>query len=103
MHRSVAGILDRQRRRNDQHFGQAILLARSQNHPAQTRIHWKLCQASTCFRQCIGTLSVWVNGPEFLQQMIAIRDRTTTWRINKRKRLDIIESKRLHPQNDARK
>ena len=54
-------------------------------------------QGSSHFCQTI----VLIQGTEFLEQMIAVGDRTARWRIDERKGLDIVELQRFHAQYDG--
>ncbi|MDR9177887.1 hypothetical protein FEP12_05599 [Burkholderia multivorans] len=93
--RAVARVLHRQRARDDQHLAQRLLVACGQDHPADARIERQPREFAAERRQRV----VVVDRAEFVQQLIAVRDRAPGRRLEERERLDRRQVQRLHPQD----
>ena len=81
-----------QRRRDDQHFVQAILVGRRQNHPRDPRIDRQL---RLSVRPRSVSLMLLVDRTQLEQRVIAIANGLGSRRIEKRKVLDIAQPSAL--------
>ncbi len=94
----VARVRHRQRRGDDQHLGEAAALAGREHHPADPRVDRQPREIAAQRGQPARI----VDGAEFLQQLVAVGDRTRARRLEKRKRLDVAEVQRGHAQDHRR-
>ena len=96
--RALAGILHRQRTGHYQHLTQAVMIARCENHPADTRIEWQPGKLAPDRRELVGV----VHCAEFLQQVVAVGNRPARRRFEEGEVLDIAKPQRLHAQDHRR-
>ncbi|SMG03179.1 FIG00464934: hypothetical protein [Burkholderia singularis] len=96
--RPVARVLHRQRARDHEHLAQRVLVARAENHAADARIERQPRQFAAERRQRV----VVVDRAQLVEQLIAVGDRAAGRRLEKRKRFDLRQMQRLHPQNHRR-
>ena len=94
----VARVRHRQRRGDDQHLGKAAALAGREHHPADPRVDRQPREIAAQRGQPARV----VDGAEFLQQLVAVGDRTRARRLEKRERLDVAEVQRGHAQDHGR-
>ena len=97
-HRTLARILQGQRRGDHQHLGQRALAARRQNHAADARIERQTCQLAAELGELATVL---LDRTQFGQQRIAIGHRLGRRRIDEGKRLDLTQTQRFHAQDHA--
>ncbi len=111
LHGTVARVLHRQGRGDDQHFRQALVFARGQDHAADARVHGQLGQfvagagqgEGRAGARAVGVLvrgGGQFDGAQLLQQVVAVGHRAPRWRLHERELLDIVQLQRLHPQDD---
>ena len=93
--RSLARILNRQRRDQDQHLAQAAFLPCRQQHPSQTRIDRQPGQLPTEFADT----ALLINCLQFEQQAEPIADLPRIGRIDEGKILRLAQLQRTHLQN----
>ncbi len=96
--RSLARVLHRQRRGDDQHLAQAMLIARRQQHAPQTRVQ----RQARKLLPDRGELIALVHRVQFGQQLVAIGDRARRGRLHERKARHVSQTQRLHLQDDRR-
>ncbi|MDR8821975.1 hypothetical protein FEQ05_05719 [Burkholderia pseudomultivorans] len=96
--RAVARILHGQRARDDQHLAQRLLVARGENHPAHARVERQPREFAAERRQRV----VVVDRAEFVEQLVAVRDRAPGRRLEEREGFDRRQVQRLHPQDHRR-
>ncbi len=99
LHRTLARILQSQRRSDHQHFGQRTLAARCQDHASDARIQRQTRQLATELGELTTIL---LDRSQFGQQRITIGHRLGRRCIDKGKRLDLAQTERLHAQDHAR-
>ena len=96
--RAVARVLHGQRRRDDQHLAQRLMIARGENHPPDARVERQAREFAAERRERV----VVIDGAEFVQQLIAVGDGAARRRFDERKRFDRRQVQRFHPQDDGR-
>ncbi len=94
---TFARVLHRQRRGDDQHFGQRLAVAGFENHAADTRVQR---QSGKLAAQRGERIAV-VHRAQFGEQLVAVGNRLARRRLDERKLLDGIQPQRLHAQNDG--
>ncbi|MCY1526350.1 hypothetical protein D9M68_613600 [compost metagenome] len=113
LHGAVARILHGQGRGDDQHFRQALLLPRGQDHPADTRVHGQLGQLAAAGRKrergagaravrLVASCRRQFDRAQFLQQLVAVGHGAPGGRFDKGELLDVVQVQRLHPKDDRR-
>ena len=96
--RPLARILGRQERRDDQHLGHAVVMARREQHARQARIERQRRDLAAEARHD----ARFVDGLQLLQQPIAVVDQPRVRRIDEREVLRLAEFQRRHLQDHAR-
>jgi hypothetical protein len=95
---TVARILQSQRTGNDENFVQAVVLPSCQQQARNLGIERQLGQLVPERRE----LTLVVNGVQFLQQLVTVRDGARARRLNERKFLHLSQAQRTHAQDDRR-
>jgi hypothetical protein len=96
IHRPLPRILDAERRGDDQHLGQAVLIHRSQQHARDTRVHGETGKLLPELGQVAGA----VQGRQLLKGPITVRDQPGVRRVDEGKIFDRSEPEQLHLQDD---
>ncbi|CCJ88752.1 putative periplasmic protein kinase ArgK and related GTPases of G3E family [Cronobacter turicensis 564] len=101
--RTLARVLNRQRRGDYHRLAHAAMLLRLQHHARETRVHRQLRQLTAQRRQFIHRrLRVSRNRPQLFQQAHAVLNVALIRRFDKRERRDIAKAQRRHLQNNGR-
>src|SRR5450830_449951 len=95
-HRAIARILHRQRRGDDQQFGETGIVAPGQDHATDARIERQLGELLAQRRQLVEL----IDRAELLQQLVTVGDRAAQRRLDEGEGLDIGQVQRLHAQDD---
>ena len=95
LHRTLARVLHGQRAGHRQHFLQATLLGRLQQHAAQPRVDRQARQLAPQR----GQLAFAVDRRQFLQKGEAVLDRLAVRRLDEGERLDVAEAQVQHLQD----
>ena len=103
VHRTLARVLNGERRGNDHRLAHAAVLLRFQHHTGQTRIHRQLAELAAQRRQLVDRrLLVGGNGAELFQQTHAVLNVAFVRRFDKRERGDVPQPQRGHLQDNGR-
>jgi hypothetical protein len=95
--RPFARVLHGQRGGDDQHFLQAALVARGDDHARDARVERHLGQLLPTGVSARSS----VTAPSSCKQLVAVADRLGRRRFDEREGLDVAEAQRLHAQDDA--
>jgi hypothetical protein len=96
--RTIARILDVERRRHHEHVAKTALLGAGEDHAPDARVDGEARQALAQRRQ----LASPIDGAQLLQHPIALGDGPRVRRIEEGEVLDLAQAERLHPQDHAR-
>ena len=103
VHRTLARILNGERRGNDHCLAHAAVLLRFQHHARQTRVDRELAELAAQRRQLIDRrLLVGGNRPELFQQTHAVLNVALIRRFDERKRRDVAQPQGGHLQDNGR-
>ena len=98
--RAHARVLDRQRRRDDDHLFRAAQAVGLEHHPPHARIDRELREAAAELRQSPArVLRVEVERAELVQQQLAVAHLAAVGRIEEAEVLDLAQAQRLHLQD----
>ncbi len=97
VHRPVARVLYRKRGGDDQHFAQADVIERGQDHAADAWVERQFGELLAERRQQVAV----VDCAELLQQLVTVGDRAPRRRFDEREGLNIGQVQRLHAQDDG--
>lgn len=104
VHRTLARILNGERRGNDHRLAHAAVLLRFQHHARQTRVDRELAELAAQRRQLINRrLLVGGNRPELFQQTHAVLNVAFIRRFDERKRRDVAQPQGGHLQDNGRR
>ncbi len=93
--RPLTRIRHRQRARDDEQLGDAAAVPRRENHAANPGVDRQARKLASERRQA----ALGVDGAQLSQQLEAVGDRARTRRLDERKRLDVAQRERGHPQD----
>ena len=96
--RAIARVLHRERRGDDQHFGEAVLVLRRDHHAPDARVDGQLREP----RADGGKAMLIVDGAELVQKLVAVGDHARLWHVEQRKLFDAAEIERSHAQDHGR-
>ena len=95
VHRPVARILHRQRRRHDEPLAQAVLLLGRHDHASHARVDRQLRELRAGGRE----VEAFVDRAELRQQLVAVGDHARLRRLDEREALRFAQLERLHAQD----
>ncbi len=99
LQRTLARIGHGQCARDHESFGQAAVVARGEYDASDPRVERQLRELASARRE----RAIRVDGLQLLQQLVTVGDRPRQRRIEERKRRDIAQRERRHPQDHCGK
>ena len=103
---TLARVLDRQRRRDHQHLAHAAEPLGFEHHPPEPRVDRQAGEIATRLRQSAGATLHAIRGGldrgEFVEQCVAVDDRSVVGRLDERELGHVTEPDRRHLEDDGR-